>query len=115
MAINMSSATSYDSGQGIDVTSTVDALLDAQRGPETLLKKRQQVMTQQIAMLKSINSQLSTLGGAATALRDISGALSAQTATSSDAVVSASATANAASGTHYIQVTSLSSTALVYT
>lgn len=112
----MNAATSYSSGQGIDVTSTVDQLLQAESGPKTAMQSRQTIIQQQVAMLQSINGQLSALGTAVTALRDISGPLMAQSSTSSDPTkLAVSAGSNAASGTHLVEITSLASTASVYT
>jgi flagellar hook-associated protein 2 len=116
MSISMSAATSYTSGQGIDVTSTVDQILEAESGPETAMKTRQTTIQQQIAMLKVVNGQLSSLASAVCNLRDVMGPLSAQSAISSDSSrVVVSADTNAKSGTHLMEVSKLASTASVYT
>ncbi len=116
MSSSIAQATSYTSGQGIDVTSTVDQIIESERGPETQMKHQQSVMNQQIAMLRQINTQLSSLGNAVTALRDVAGALQAQQATSADpARLSVSATSAAKSASHWLEITSLASTASTYT
>ena len=115
MSITLGAATSYTSGQGIDVSSTVDQIIQAESAPETAMKSRQAVIQQQIAMLKSVNSQLNSLGSAVTRLRDIAGPLSAMSATSSDTSrLTLSASTGAQSGTHLVELSALASTASVY-
>ncbi len=104
------------SGQGLDVSSLVDQLMNQKSGQLTEWKNEQTTLQQQAALLKSINDDVSKLGDAVTALSDPLGALTAQAATSSNGgIVTATAQTNAVGGTHSIVVSSLATAGLVYT
>ena len=113
LGMNQSTATS---GSGIDVTAVVNQILDAARAPERLWQQQQSNFTAQSNALTSINSSLSALQTAMQSLHDITGAISANTATSSQTgILTASAQSGAVAGTHLVTVTNLATTASVYT
>jgi len=115
MGISLNPA-SLLSGQGLDVSSLVNQLLNQKSGQLTEWQNEQTNLQQQAGLLKSINDDLSKLADAVTALSDPLGALTAQTATSSDTgIVTATAQTNAAAGTHSIVVNNLATAGLVYT
>jgi flagellar hook-associated protein 2 len=97
-------------GSGLDIASLVGQLVAAERAPaEGRLAREQSTARAQISALGALRSALSTLGGAARALKPET-ALDARRTTSSDAtVVTASATAGAASTSYQVEVVSLAS------
>jgi flagellar hook-associated protein 2 len=104
------------SGQGIDVASLVQQLISQSSGQLSLWQNEQTTLQIQAGDLTAINTDLSSLATAVQALSDPLGALTAQSASSSDtAVFTASATSAAAAGTHQIVVSNLASAGLVYT
>lgn len=104
------------SGSGIDVTAVVNQILDAARGPERLWQQQQSSFTAQSNALTGINSSLTALQTAMQALHDVSGAISANTATSSQTgIVTASAQSGAVAGNHLVTVANLATTASAYT
>jgi len=112
LGLDTSTATS---GSGIDVTSVVAQILDAERAPERLLQQQQATLTNQSAALTSINTSLNALSDQINALKDFSGALEAMSATSSnDAILTASAQSSATAGTHLISVQNLATTSSYY-
>ncbi len=113
LGMNQSTATS---GSGIDVTAVVNQILDAARAPERLWQQQQSNFTAQSNALTSINSSLSALQTAMQALHDVTGAISANTATSSQTgILTASAQSGAVAGNHLVTVANLATTASVYT
>jgi flagellar hook-associated protein 2 len=104
------------SGQGIDVSSLVQELLNQKSGQLTEWQNEQSTLQNQASLLTSINTDLSNLASAVTALSDPLGALAAQAATSSNAgVLTATAQTTAAAGEHSIVVNSLATSGVVYT
>lgn len=100
---------------GIDVTATVDALMQLQRQPEVLLQNQQSAVNLRISTLGTIASDLSQLQTAANDLNDPLGALSQKTVTSSDSsLVTASAQASAAGGSHTVVVSQLATISSAY-
>ena len=115
MGISLNPA-SILSGQGVDVTSLVNALLNQKAGQLQEWQSEQYTLQTQAGLLTSINTDLSNLSTAVNALADPLGALTAQAATSSDtSVLTATAQTSATAGVHQILVTSLASTGTVYT
>lgn len=115
MAFDLRLITGSNSGSGIDVQGTVDQLIYAEQAPERLLQQQQQQLDTQAAALTDINAKLSTLEDTVVALRDFSGVTNARLATSSQpAVLTASADASAATGTHVVVVKSLSTRSSCY-
>jgi flagellar hook-associated protein 2 len=103
------------SGSGIDVTATVDAILEADAVPEENLQNQETTLNTQTAALKTIESDLEAFQTSVQALSDPAGALDAVDVTSSnDDVLSATAANGTATGTHTITVSSLATTAAVY-
>jgi flagellar hook-associated protein 2 len=113
-SINLS-PTAATSGSGIDVTSVVNQILDAERGPEKIWQQQQATLTTQTAALNALNSSLSALAGKVNALSDALGAITAKSATSTDpSLVSATAQTNATAGSHTIVVQRLATTSSLY-
>jgi flagellar hook-associated protein 2 len=103
------------SGQGIDVASTVQQLVTAARAPEQNWQNEQSQILQGEGVVAQINSDLSTLLINVNNLQDAGGALESVSATSgNNSVVTATATAGTALGTHVVVVNNLSSTASYY-
>jgi flagellar hook-associated protein 2 len=103
------------SGSGIDVDSVVAQIEAGERVPETNLENQQATIQTQESDLGTINSDLSSLLTSVQQLTDPTGALAAQTATSSDtSVLNATATSSAIAGNHTITVTQLATTGSWY-
>lgn len=112
-SINLSSTTS---GSGLDVTATVDQLMQVERAPERAWQQQQQTMTAQAAALRNMNSQLDTLESRINDLHDLSGVFGQYSAASSNqAVLTATADSTAITGQHIIAVNQLASVASQYT
>ena len=104
------------SGSGLDVTATVDQLMQVERAPERMWQQQQQTMTAQAAVLRNMNSQLDTLESRINNLHDLSGVFGQNTATSSNqSVLTATADSTAAAGQHILAVTQLATVASQYT
>ncbi len=113
MGLNSSTVSS---GNGIDVTTVVNQIIDAARGPEKIWQQQQSQLTAQTNALNSLNSSLTALQTALRSLTDLSGVISSNAATSSQpGVLTASAQIGAPAGNHSITVTSLATTASAYT
>lgn len=104
------------SGSGIDVTSTVDAILEADAAPEETLESQITTLDGQTSALDTLQSDLTSFQAAVETLTDYTGDFSALTVTSSDSdVVTATAVNGTATGTHTVEVSSLATTAADYT
>ena len=104
------------SGQGLDVNSVVSEILNQKSGQLSEWGSEQSLLRTQAGILTSINSDLSSLASAVTALSDPVGVFTAQSASSSNsAVLTATADTSAMAGNHSIVVASLASPGLVYT
>lgn len=115
MNISITSGAQSSSG-GIDVTATVNQILDADRAPERLWQAQQDTLTQQTTAWAGINTSLSGLSDRVSALKDVLGVLNGQTAVSSQpGIVTASADNSAISGSHVVVVSGLASTSSYYT
>ena len=100
---------------GIDVQSTVNALMQIERRPETQMQQQQSDISQQISLLSGISNDLQALYTAANSLRDITGGLTAKTATSSrNDIVTATADTTAAIGNHTVTVSNLATVSSSY-
>ena len=107
--------TSYTSGVGIDVTSTVDAIIASKQAPESAWKSDQATLTTQEAALTALQGEVGTIETSFQSLNDLSGVFSGELATSANpAVVSATTTSAAVSGTHKITINNLASTGTSY-
>jgi flagellar capping protein FliD len=60
---------------GIDVASTVDALMQIEEQPEVQMQQQQADISQQISLLSGISNDLQTLYSAANSLQDVNGGL----------------------------------------
>jgi len=110
----LNSATST-SGSGIDVQSTVDAILQIDAAPEIQLQNQVTSLDTQSAALKTIESDLEAFQTSVQALSDFTGAFDAVAVSSSNNnVVSATAQNGTTAGTHTITVSSLATTAASY-
>jgi flagellar hook-associated protein 2 len=103
------------SGSGIDVTSTVDAILQIDAQPEVNLQSQVTALNSQTSALQTIESDLTALQTSVQALTEPTGALNQVTVTSSNNdVVSATAEAGTTAATHTIMVNSLATTSAEY-
>jgi flagellar hook-associated protein 2 len=103
-------------GSGLNVQQTVSQLVAAAQQSEVPLLQEQQLYTSQTSALNNINTLLGNLQTAISALQDPLGALSAETATSSNtSVLTATAGSGATTGSHTITVNSLATTSSYYT
>jgi len=106
---------SYTDGNGINVSETVAAIIQADRAPETAWTNDETTITNQENALITLQSDVSTLQTAFESLNDYSGVFSGLTATSSDtSAVTATASSSATAGTHTIVVTNLATTGESY-
>lgn len=102
-------------GQGINVTSFVQAAEANAQANITNVQDEQTSVNGQNSELATITSDLTALQTATAALQDPLGALADQTATSSAPNdVNATATSEAQAGTHTISITSLATTSSYY-
>jgi flagellar hook-associated protein 2 len=105
----------FSSGSGIDVNATVDQLLYAERAPERLMQSQQSQLSVQTNVLDAINGNLSTLLEKVNALKDVSGALNAKSATSSQTgILTATADTTAIPAVHTVVVRNLATTSTFY-
>jgi flagellar hook-associated protein 2 len=103
------------SGSGIDVTSTVDAILEIDAAPEESLQNQVTTLNSQTSALQTIETDLTNLQTAVQALNDPTGAFGDVSVNSSNNnVVSATATNGTAAGSHTIVVNSLATTSAAY-
>ena len=109
VGLNFGSATS---GQGFDVSSTVNRIVTNLQSVETPWKTQLTVLTSKDTTLTSLGAQLSTLSDDLRSLTDFSGTLAYKTGSSSDTNVLnlSSASAVAVAGTHTISVQNLAQT-----
>jgi flagellar hook-associated protein 2 len=104
------------SGQGLDVSSVVQQIIDSQNGQLTVWEDQSQTLATDNGVLDSIESDLTNLQSAVAALADPTGALVAEAATSSNTnVLTASAQNTAVSGDYQIDVNLLATSGSVYT
>jgi flagellar hook-associated protein 2 len=115
MGISLNPA-SLLSGNGLDVTTVVNQILNQRSGQLSEWSSEQSLLRTQAGLLTSINSDLGSLATALTALSDPIGPLTAQSATSSDSsLVTATADSLATAGNHTIVVNNLASAGVIYT
>lgn len=114
MAITLDTTSLY-SGNGFDVQSMVNQVLDAQRGQETLWKSQQSTIQSQTSALNQIETEIASLYSDANDLRDFTGVMGSKTASSSQpGIVLATATSAAETASHVIQVENLATTGAAY-
>ncbi len=103
-------------GNGINVTSVVNAILSPENASITIYQNQQTDLATQAGLLAGINNNLTNLATAAAALADPNGPLASFAATSSQpSILTASAQNTAAPGTHQIVVSSLATTGTLFT
>ncbi len=109
VGLNFGSATS---GQGFDVTSTVNQIVTNLQAVETPWKTQLTALTTKDTTLTGLGTQLSTLSTDLQNLTDFSGTMAYKTGSSSDTNVLtlSSASAIAVAGTHTISVQNLAQT-----
>jgi flagellar hook-associated protein 2 len=120
ISINFNNATNTSSGTGlgagIDVTSVVQQILDADRAPETQWKSEQSMLNVQTTSWNNLQTNINSLLDKVHALSDVIGVFTNRIATSSQpGVVSATADSSAALGNHTISVGNLATTSSYYT
>lgn len=106
VGLNFGSATS---GQGFDVTGTVNQIVTNLQAVETPWKTQLSALQNRDTALSSLGTQLSTLSSDLQALTDFNGTMAYKTGSSSntDILSLSSATANAVAGTHTLVVQNL--------
>jgi len=108
-------SSSLGTGQGIDVTSTVNQLIANLRGPEQVWQTQQQILQGQSSALTQLNTEVTALSNAVDTLSDPAGALSARAVTSSEpAIATATASNSTPVGSHTIVVNNLATSASYY-
>jgi flagellar hook-associated protein 2 len=109
VGLNFGSATS---GQGFDVTTTVNQIVTNLQSVETPWKTQLTSLQSRDTALSSLGTQISTLSTDLQNLTDFQGTLASKTGSSSDTNVLSltSANATAAAGTHTVVVKSLAQT-----
>jgi flagellar hook-associated protein 2 len=109
VGLNFGSATS---GQGFDVTSTVNQIVTNLQAVETPWKTQLTNLQARDTALTSLGTELSTLTSDLQALTDFQGTMAAKSGSSSDTNVLQlmSATASAVAGTHTVEVQNLART-----
>ena len=109
VGLNFGSATS---GQGFDVTSTVNQIVTNLQAVETPWKTQLTALTSKDTTLSSLGTQIATLSTDLQNLTDFSGTMAYKTGSSSDTNVLtlSSASAIAVAGTHTISVQNLAQT-----
>ena len=104
------------SGSGIDVTSTVDAILQLDAAPEETLDAQVAADNAQTSVLQGLQSDITAFQSSLEALTDFTGDFGALSVSSSNNdVVSATAANGTAAGTHTVTVTNLATTSADYT
>ena len=103
---------SATSGQGFDVTSTVNEIVTNLQAVETPWKNQLTSLQSKDSALSSLGTQLSTLSTDLQSLTDFSGTMAYKTGSSSDTNVLtlSSASASAVAGTHTVTVQNLAQT-----
>lgn len=106
VGLNFGSATS---GQGFDVSSTVDQIVTNMQAVETPWKTQLTTLQNEDTALSSLGTQLSTLSSDLEALTDFNGTMADKTGSSSntDILSLSSASASAVAGTHTVVVQNL--------
>jgi flagellar hook-associated protein 2 len=104
------------SGQGINVSSVVQQILNAQSGQLTIWQQEQTTLATADGVLEGVNNNLTSLQTAVAALASPTGALTTVAATSSQTgILTATAQSTALAGTHQIVVSSLATSGTLYT
>ena len=103
------------SGSGIDVTSTVDAILEIDAAPEQTLDAEVSADNATVSSLQSLQSDITAFQSSLQTLTDFTGDFGGLSVSSSNNdVVSATAANGTAAGTHTVTVTQLATTSADY-
>ena len=103
------------SGSGIDVTSTVDAILQIDAAPEQTLDAKVDALNAQTTSLQSLQSDISAFQTSLQTLTDFTGDFGGLSVSSSNNdVVSATAANGTEAGTHTVSVTHLATNSADY-
>lgn len=103
-------------GSGIDVSSTVDAILEIDAQPEENLQSQETSLNNQTTALQGVQSDLAAFQTSLQALTDFTGDFTGVSVSSSNNdVVSATATDGSAAGSHTVTVTQLATSSADYT
>jgi flagellar hook-associated protein 2 len=115
MAVSFNSAALLN-GNGINVSSVVNAILAPKSGSISLLQNQQTDLSTKAGLLTGLNNNLTNLAAAVLSLASLSGPLTAQSATSSQpGILTATAQTTAPVGTHQIVVSDLATIGTLYT
>jgi flagellar hook-associated protein 2 len=115
MAISFNAAALLN-GNGIDVKSVVNSILNEQTGPLTSWRNEQTDLSTQAGILSGLNNNLTSLAAAVLSLADPHGPLASQSAASSNSdILTATAQNAAVAGTHQIVISALATTGTLYT
>jgi flagellar hook-associated protein 2 len=115
MAVSFNAA-SLLNGNGINVTSVVNAILSPKNASINILQNQQTDLSTQAGLLAGLNNNLNSLAAAVVSLADPAGPLASLSATSSDSsILTASSDTTAAADVHTIIVNNLASIGSVYT
>ncbi len=100
---------------GIDVTSAVASIIQADRAPEVAWQAQQTALNNQATAIQQLESEAAAVTDSLQSLGDVTGAFNTVSATSSNtSVVSASAAPGTAAGNHTIEVDNLAVTGSWY-
>ena len=106
---------SYTNGAGINVSQTVNAILEADAAPDTAWQNDETSLSNRATELGNLQAELSWLQSSFQSLSDAEGVFSTLKATSSDTLaVNATASNSAAAGTHTVVVQNLATTGESY-
>jgi flagellar hook-associated protein 2 len=109
------SSSGLGTGQGIDVTGTVNQLIAAIRAPEQVWQTQQSLAKVQGQSLTQLNTEVSALSDAVDSLSDSQGAVTARAVTSSDSTIVAATVSNATPvGSHTVVVNNLATSSSYY-
>jgi flagellar hook-associated protein 2 len=109
------SSSGLGTGAGIDVANTVSQLIAAIRAPEQVWTTQQSLAKVQAQSLTQLNTEVTALSNAIDSLKDVAGAVTARTATTSNSsLVSASASNATPVGSHTVVVSSLATSSSYY-
>ncbi|HEY1802295.1 MAG TPA: flagellar filament capping protein FliD [Terriglobales bacterium] len=109
-------AASLLSGNGIDVNSIVNEVLNQKNGQLSVWQQQQTELQSQAADLSTINGALTSLVSSVNSLTDVLGPLNAKVVSSSDSsIIGGTAQISATAGNHQIIVDSLATVGTVFT
>src|ERR1051325_9987318 len=109
------SSSGLGTGAGIDVANTVAQLIAAIRAPEQVWQTQQSLAKVQGQALTQLNTEVASLSNAIDTLKDVAGAVTARSVTSSNTnLVSASASNATPVGSHTVVINNLATSSSYY-